>query len=1204
MTDTERRESRECAAPRRVVQSVLDRVRRRWRAVAWMAAFSRATFGIAGVLATAALLDRVGGPVDLALVGLAIAAGVVAVAVALKLSWSARHRPSDVQVARYIEEHQPEFEDRLVSATGELMTDGDRGPFGALVLEEAARHADDLDVAAIVGDDVVRAAGIKMLAAGVCLALALFVARDPAGRALQVVWLHAFPSAFSLDVHPGDARVVAGQAMTIRAEFLGAVGASGGILPELTVDDGVETRSVAMTADGSAFVFEIPKVTDDFTYHVHVASTTSPEYRVSALFPPHIERIDVHYDYPRFTGLAPRFEEDGGDVYAPAGTQVRMTVYVDKPIEAAAMVMGDGERRELAVGPDAGTEATSGGVLEASLEVSRDGSYRIGLLDLDGLTNPGGTEYFIRVMDDRPPEVRILRPGGDREISSLEEVTIEARADDDYGVASFELVYSVRGRRERAVQLGRGGGATTLNGKYVLFVEDLSVAPGDFVTYYARARDVSRAKQSTEARSDIFFLEVKPFEEEFVAAQSQSMMGNGGAAGSLDELVEAQKAVIVATWKLERRSTGGKSVDDIRAVGRAQVELQDRTRAAASDVSGVGGRRRGGAAQADAADAPPLELATVAMGEAAAELDELMTADALPHEMEALNQLLKAQAQIRRRQVARQQAQGGGGGTSGAQQDLSALFDRELQRQQETNYETPSGGSQDQQEPESDALRKVRELARRQDELSRQQRELARQRANMTTEELKRRLERLTREQSDLRQQAEELSRELGRDGNQGRARQEGQQPGQQAGQASGQQASQQSGESSPGGPGQSGGDQMRGISEDIQRATSELRRSDPGQASQRADRALAGLRELERELLGGQPEQQRRARGELQLESQQVANAQRRIAGEARRLDPSSPSAAAMRRLADEREQLAGRVDDLARRLRELGRNMTAEQGDALADAASALERAEVSTQMREAAAALRESEGAMAQAAGQPDSTNPGETTGESPGPFDADQMARVDDGLTETLDRVARQLGDTANGQDEESRRLSEQLARSNELRQRLSDIQEQLQRFEATAAQGSQQQGAPPGGETSQAGSEPGESAQANAGGRGDAGVASLQQAYRQQLRETLELMEALQEANPQMGGAGRTPEAQQLGQSAPGTEAFKQDYAAWDVLRRDVTLALEELEASLSRRLNERESEDRLDAGSDQRMPEDYRSLVSQYYRALAAKKRN
>ena len=52
------------------------------------------------------------------------------------------------------------------------------------------------------------------------------------------------------------------------------------------------------------------------------------------------------------------------------------------------------------------------------------------------------------------------------------------------------------------------------------------------ITYYARARDVARGKQSSETRSDMFFLEVKPFNEEFVAAQSQAM--GGGGAGHAD----------------------------------------------------------------------------------------------------------------------------------------------------------------------------------------------------------------------------------------------------------------------------------------------------------------------------------------------------------------------------------------------------------------------------------------------------------------------------------------------------------------------------------------------------------------------------------------------------------------------------------------------------------------------------------------------
>ena len=66
--------------------------------------------------------------------------------------------------------------------------------------------------------------------------------------------------------------------------------------------------------------------------------------------------------------------------------------------------------------------------------MSKDGSYRVALNDVDGLANAGDTEYFIRMLNDRPPDVRILRPAGDKQVTPLEEVQIEARADDDYGV--------------------------------------------------------------------------------------------------------------------------------------------------------------------------------------------------------------------------------------------------------------------------------------------------------------------------------------------------------------------------------------------------------------------------------------------------------------------------------------------------------------------------------------------------------------------------------------------------------------------------------------------------------------------------------------------------------------------------------------------------------------------------------------------------
>ena len=46
-------------------------------------------------------------------------------------------------------------------------------------------------------------------------------------------------------------------------------------------------------------------------------------------------------------------------------------------------------------------------LLEGELVLKADDSYRVALVNADGLRSNGDTEYFIRLMDDRPPDVRI-----------------------------------------------------------------------------------------------------------------------------------------------------------------------------------------------------------------------------------------------------------------------------------------------------------------------------------------------------------------------------------------------------------------------------------------------------------------------------------------------------------------------------------------------------------------------------------------------------------------------------------------------------------------------------------------------------------------------------------------------------------------------------------------------------------------------------
>ena len=70
-------------------------------------------------------------------------------------------------------------------------------------------------------------------------------------------------------------------------------------------------------------------------------------------------------------------------------------------------------------------------------------------------------------------------------------------------------------------------------------------------------------------------------------------------------------------------------------------------------------------------------------------------------------------------------------------------------------------------------------------------------------------------------------------------------------------------------------------------------------------------------------------------------------------------------------------------------------------------------------------------------------------------------------------------------------------------------------------------------------------------------------------------------------------------SAPGTEAFKQDFARWESLRNNLLVALEDVDTKVSGELRARANKERLNAGGHDAVGEAYRELVDKYYRSLA-----
>jgi len=549
------------------IRQLIDAVRARWRALCALQAVVRGSLVAALAIGAAIVASRwtTGAPALLmVLAGAALAVAAASLAVCL---WPLRRAPKDARIARFIEERAPSLDDRLVTAVDVAERKSAPPAFADAMLADTARRTSAIDVDTIVSARALRRAALEAAAAAIVLGIVLFAARGPAREAADAASLTLFPARTILDVKPGNARIKTGSPLTIEARL---VGNRAPVIAQLQIADGDRWRASDMASENATFRAAMPSVAAGFRYRVVAGMVTSPTYEVTVAYPPRVARIDVDYTYPEGLRLEPRTEADSGDIYAPAGTDVRLHVFTDRPAAEGRLALGQGAAIPLSA--DTPTELT------ASLKVTDDNSYRVALADREGMANGGDTEYFIRILEDRPPDVRILKPASDRSVTRLEEVDVEAQAEDDYGIDRLDLVYSVRGAAEKAIPLAIPRGSATVSGRHTLFLEDLNVQPGDFISYYVRARDLTRGTRPNEARSDIFFLEVKPYEQEFALAQSQGGMPGGGQNG-IDDLVNAQKEIVVATWKLDRRARstkGARSEQDTHSVARAEAELKTR----------------------------------------------------------------------------------------------------------------------------------------------------------------------------------------------------------------------------------------------------------------------------------------------------------------------------------------------------------------------------------------------------------------------------------------------------------------------------------------------------------------------------------------------------------------------------------------------------------------------------------------------------
>lgn len=1133
-----------------MLRTYLKRVLKQWRMTLMLQGLALTATAAVLLVGLSMFIDYavgLGSGARAALLALCVA-GVAVVAVRYLIR-PLRRVPSDLQVARYVEERYPELNDGFVSAVEfeDKPLEGTSHVFLDQLIEKVTTQTTRIDFAHIIDPRRARRSqGAAFIAIGL---LAVFAMQDVdmfsrSAARLATPW--ARPGnllSTELDVSPGDARLRRGASQMITVKVMGRQTPAVRLWWKPEGQD--EWRSVEMfeTDETGVFTHEISGLETDTEYYADAEPARSSTYTLTVYDAPFVERIDLAYRYPAYTGLSPKTDEDGGDITAPVGTSVTLTITASKPVESAALEFSNGKTQKLDV-----KEKT----LTGRLTVQEDLSYKIRLVDLDNLPNENPVEYYIRAISDQAPRVVITDPGRDTRVSPVDEVMIQAEAEDDFGLSAFTLRYAVNGGQEQTIDLSAesrkssGSFGTLWEGQHIFYLETLSLEPGDFITYYAEATD--RRGDAAKSATDMYFLDIKPFEETF----RQGMAGGGGGGGmnglNPGQLSQEQKEIIAATWRVERdqKQAGAEQTrKDLKAIADAQDGLRSRVEDAVSVVLFQGGMDKTPRQMADL-----LRKALDPMERASGPLRAGSAAGALPPEREALQYLLKVDALIREyivTQSNRNMAQ------SSAPLDMSDTSELELNRD-ESKYETLDQADQGlpQSQTVEESLRRVKELARRQQQLNNQMWDLAN--ANNRSEaERRRERDRLTREQRQLREQAEQLARSLSQMPTQSSPREMSQ---------SMQQATQG----------------LRESSEQMARSAQQLQRNDLQQAANQGAQALQRLEDVDRQLQRAQTRSLEQMVRDAVRRADQLATRQEQLERAVEELkEEKDRDYSGIKARAEALNSGRGGLteEDKARRVSQFVQRRLSEIAETKDRIRRDLERLKDDLEFLagQAQQAQPETKQALQDAKRNIDDKRLAEQIDGSKGLLrekTLDRSLQTEQRLTRDLKQLAEQV---RTAQDNLVIPDQEQLARTQEqIREAMSELQN-LQR-ELNRLQRRNQQ----------LGQQPSEGQQR-----------ALSQEYQQQLQNLRDILNRL----PQNSSQAQALRDQLNNAVALGNEPWKFDHGDWAELSRNLGRTLADLNQDANERLQNLIQQEKLHMAKDEDVPPEYRDLVNQYYEKLS-----
>ena len=498
----------------RTIERVISGYRRRWRLVRVHAGFFL-TIAILGAATGAAVVaDRL---LRLMPTGRAVALGAISLCAVVcflwLVAWPALRRLRDREAAAELGARFPEAQEDLVSAV-ELSREG---PGGAGVSPSLVRSALDRIAQRTSWVDYRAAVPLRrvltVLAAAVVVVGAFAAAYRFRPEAVSNALLRLLRPTDEipyfcytrLAVEPGDAVVCRGDELEVEI----VTSRRPARLARLyLVKNGKDRRRVTLQCQDGVARWKSGPLFEDIRYRVAAGDALSPWHRVRVVPPPAVKSLCAIIRAPDYAGRRERRIEDlSGTLEVVEGSSLVLAVTPTRRGEepnfrCSGKLLFAGRTIPLKPQPD-------GTLVSEPFRPNGSGRCAVSLVDGFGLKNKASEGLAIKVVADAVPRVVIERPGRDIFALPHQRLTVDARAQDEFGIRALTLAFRIlRGGepgRWKTQLLAQGGQAKAeVRGTWSLALERFELSPGQVLEYRAEAADFAGDPLLRRGRSRTF----------------------------------------------------------------------------------------------------------------------------------------------------------------------------------------------------------------------------------------------------------------------------------------------------------------------------------------------------------------------------------------------------------------------------------------------------------------------------------------------------------------------------------------------------------------------------------------------------------------------------------------------------------------------------------------------------------------------------